>query len=426
MSKSKNLTVINLRRLFVLRNIVIAGWLAVILISELFLGQSLQLLPIFISMSLWVAINIVTHLRIHSNRDVGSKEFYYQVLVDVVMLTMLLYFTGGSTNPFTLLFLLPLTVAAAVLPVSYTWSIAVITVVSYTALLKFYIPFPFFDNVHPSHFGLHVVGMWCGFVLSAVLIASFVVKMGHSLRERDRFLAEAKEKSLRDEKLVALGTLAAGTAHELGTPLASIAVLAKEAELDCGQQMPDVGEKLQLLQSQVLRCKTALSNLSASAGQSQAGSGYSVKLNDYLTEIIEHWQSIRPNVNMQQSINGDQSSPVIVAEQTLTQAIISVLNNAADASADIVEFNADWDKENLYIEICDRGNGFSLEASRMVGKAIYSTKTQHAGLGLGLYLAFAVVSRFNGEVEIFNRDGGGACTRVTLPLQNLLVPSSNE
>jgi len=337
------------------------------------------------------------------------------------MLAILLFLTGGSSNPLTLLFLLSLTVAAAVLSSYYIWMVAVATIVSYTVLLFVHIPFPLVNSAHQNDFGIHIIGMWWGFILSATLIASFVVRMGRTLREQERMLATVREQKLRDERLVALGALAVGTAHELGTPLATIAVLASEMTREYADSTPEIGQQLALLKAQVSRCKTALANLSASAGQGQAESGSGMPLDDYLQQILSQWQLMRPAARIQVQMEGERPGPLVIAEQTLTQAIISILNNAADASPLQVEMTARWDAAQLLLEVCDRGEGMTPAVSAAVGKTVFSTKARNQGLGLGLYLAYAVISRFEGDIRLFNREGGGACTQLRLPLAQLLV-----
>ena len=161
-------------------------------------------------------LNLATWIRLRRKWPISSIEFFAQLLVDVFALSALLYFSGGSTNPFISLYLLPLTIAAAALPWAYTWVMAAITIGCYTLMLFYYLPLPHDHEEHNREFNLHVSGMWLAFVLSTMLIAWFVVKMGISIRERDKDLALAREQALRNEQIIALGTLAAGAAHELG------------------------------------------------------------------------------------------------------------------------------------------------------------------------------------------------------------------
>ncbi|MDN5752783.1 MAG: sensor histidine kinase, partial [Nitrosospira sp.] len=223
---------VNLRRLFLLRNIVIVAQCLTFALAYWVLEMQLQWMEMIMVTMLLAVLNLATWIRLRRNWPVSSIEFFAQLLVDVFALSALLYFSGGSTNPFISLYLLPLTIAAAALPWAYTWVMAAITISCYTLLLFHYVPLPHDHEEHITEFNLHVSGMWLAFVLSTVLIAWFVVRMGISIRERDKDLALAREQALRNEQIIALGTLAAGAAHELGTPLATMAVVAGELQND--------------------------------------------------------------------------------------------------------------------------------------------------------------------------------------------------
>lgn len=411
---------LNMHRLLVLRGIAIGCWLFTLLLVLATLQVEARIWPILLTLAAWGGISLWTWQRIRQMDTIADSGFFIQLVFDVAILTILLYLSGGSTNPFTLMFLLPLVVAASVLSMRYIWSIALLTIAAYSFLLFQYTPFIPLEHHMEGHFSSHIVGMWWGFVISAALIAAFAAKMGHTLRERDHVLAETKEKALRDEQLVALGSLAAGAAHELGTPLATIAILARELEHDY-QDDPVLGEQLQILHSQVNRCKETLSTLSASAGQLQAAAGRCQPLDEYLNETIQQWQAVRPGISLLINLNGKQPSPQLLADQTLTQALCNIFNNAADASPNNIEIFAEWDEQQLKLEVRDRGPGIDEEASEHIGQSIFTTKAGDQGMGLGLFLAYSVIHRLNGEVLLRNRDGGGACTFVTLPLKKLLV-----
>jgi len=411
---------LNMRRLLVLRGIAIGGWLLTLLIVISTLHVKSGISPILLTLSIWGGVSLWTWLRIKQMETIADSHFFMQLVFDVTILTILLYLSGGSTNPFTLMFLLPLVIAASVLSMRYIWSIALLTIVAYSFLLFQYTPFIPLEHHVEGHFSTHIVGMWWGFVISAALIAAFAAKMGHTLRERDHVLAETKEKTLRDEQLVALGALAAGAAHELGTPLGTIAILAHELEHEY-QDDAALSEQLQILRSQVSRCKETLSTLSASAGQLQAAAGRRQYLDDYLSETIQQWQTVRPGISLLINLSGDLPAPQLLADQTLTQALCNIFNNAADASLNDIEIHAKWDEEKLQLEVRDRGPGIDEAASELIGQSIFTTKAGDQGMGLGLFLAYSVIHRLNGEVILRNREGGGASTFVTLPLQKLLV-----
>jgi len=363
-------------------------------------------------------LELITWWQLQQPGEVSHCEFFIQMGIDVLALSGVLYFCGGATNPFTWMFLLPVIIAATVLPKRFSWGMAGLTVFCYSLLIKFYVPLHAADMSHMSHgnnFAQHVFGMWFGFVLSAGLVAYFVSGMANTLRERDRVLAKAREQALRDERLVALGTLAAGAAHELGTPLGTMAIVTSELEREYVASKDDgLRKQLGIIKEQIARCKQALSVISASSGEVRADSGQPVPVKKYLEQLTAQWCKQRPNINLQYRLEGNQTASHILADHVLHQALTNILDNAADASPEDVELHAKWNNDELVIEINDRGDGLSSETSALVGKTLYSTKKQ--GLGLGLFLAHAAIERMGGNVMLFNRQGGGVCTRIMLPL----------
>lgn len=412
----------NLRRLVVLRLIALAGQFLAVWVAVTSLHMALPLRPLVGIITGMALLNFLTWLRMRRPWPVSEAELFSHLALDVAALTGLLYFSGGSTNPFVILYLLPLALTAAALPAAYAWAMVSVSIACYTWLMFYYIPLP---QSHAGHddFGLHVIGMWLGFLLSAGLIAWFAVRMGETRRSRDRLLAQMRENALHHERILALGTLAAGAAHELGTPLSTMAVVAKEMEHEVGGS-PEAREHLRVLREQLDRCKSILSSLSASAGASRAEGGGRVPLEDYLEKLLRDWKTMRLGVQLRHDFEGPRPSPEILAEQTLSQAIVNILNNAADASPEHIEVSGRWDNSELALEICDRGAGLSPAAAQAAGQPFFTTKAPGQGLGLGLFLAQATLRRLGGSVQMYNREGGGACTRLTLPLSGLRVDAS--
>lgn len=416
---------INLRRLVALRCVALIGQLLAVWVAVTNLHMMLPLRPLIGIIAAMALLNLVTWWRLRRRWPVREEELFIHLVLDVAALTGLLYFSGGSTNPFVTLYLLPLALTAVALSGSYVWAAAAASIACYSFLMFFYVPLPQSHAHHGDDFGLHVLGMWLGFVLSAGIIAWFAVRMAGTRRERDRLLAEMRENELRHERILALGTLAAGAAHELGTPLSTMAVLAKEMAREVAAA-PGMGENLRILHDQIDRCKAILSNLSASAGQTRAEGGRRLSLENYLKEVLDVWQSTRLGVTARRHVEGPHPAPVIVAEHTLSQAIVNILNNAADASPESVDIAARWSERELILEVCDRGEGLTPTVAANIGQPFFTTKETGKGLGLGLFLAHATLHRFGGTVQLYNRDGGGVCTRLTLPLSSLLIESTHE
>lgn len=415
----------NLRRLLVFRSAVIACELLVMGLAVYKLGVKLPVHTMLSVIAVYSAFNLLVWLRIYKGILASANEFFLHLVIDVLALAALLYFAGGSSNPFVSLFLLPLVIVAATLPKHYVWAMAAVTLSCYTLLMVINVPLTQemagqhqHSSQPSSDFSLHVLGMWFSFLLGVGLILFFVVSMAEGLRQRDKKLAAAREKNLRDEHMVALGTLATGAAHELGTPLATMAVLTKEMEQEYRKQ-PELVDKIETLRSQVDRCKIILGQISASAGQLKAESGHKEDVKSYLHRSIAHWKEMYPKTGISVSLSGSEPAPTIVLDETLNQAIINVLNNAADASPDKIELNANWSNDELLLEVHDFGEGLGQTAMETLGKPFFTTKKD--GHGLGFYLAQAVVNRLGGEVTFGNHEKGGAFVHIRLPLIKLVA-----
>lgn len=414
----------NLRGLVWLRTIAIAGQGLVIGVATGWFGMGLSLAPMLAIMAALVGWNLWTAWRLRRPAPIHGIEFFLQCLVDVIALTGLLYFAGGATNPFAWIYLIPLVIVTTLLPRVHAWSMAALTIACYSALMVWYVPLP---GSHPmihmagDAFSQHIFGMWFGFVLSALLMVAFVSAMARNLRERDRELAAARERALEAERVVALGTLAAGAAHELGTPLGTMTLLVGDLLQDYPPRRDvELHGELRILEGQLRRCKEALSVISASSGVARAEAGQVMEVGDFVRDSVSRWQEQRSGVGLRlERLEGSRGATVL-ADRTLSQALYSILDNAADASPKQVEVEACWDSERLTLRVKDRGEGLCPTVGERLGRDRVSTK-EH-GLGLGLFLAHTTLRRLGGEVQLYARKGGGTCTELRLPLHGVPAP----
>ncbi len=400
-----------LRRLIALRSMAVTAQLLMLAAVWKILELELDWQPMLLTIAALAAFNLYSWLRLRSDKPVPNMELFGQLCVDVLALSVLLYYSGGSTNPFVSLYLLPLVIAAATLPGRYTWGMAALTSACYSVLMFYYIPLPH-NHQHDgaSAFNAHVVGMWLGFVFSTVVVAYFVVKMAQAVRSRDETLARVREEILRNERIVALGTQAAGAAHELGTPLSTMAVVIGELQNDISAQ-PGWRDALGILNEQVRGCKRILDKILADAQASRANSLQPA--DRLMAEVLDEWQLLRP-ISYQYHSDGTQPVPLVSVDGTLRAALMNLLNNAADAAPRSIEINTHWDADNFTLEIHDHGKGLSEEAQLKAGSAFFTTKSE--GHGLGLFLANATLERMGGSVRLFNREQGGATTKIVLPI----------
>ena len=401
---------LNLRRLFMLRNVAIIGQLLAVYITQIYLDIALPILSLGMVIFTFALFNLFTLFRIRWGRGVSQLEFLFQLLADVFILTALLYLTGGASNPFVLLFLLPIIIATAVLSVRYTWVVTLITAACYSLLIWKFQPLP---HAHDSGTGFsqHVFGMWVSFVISAGITTYLVGGMRRSLRDKDAELATAREQRIRDEQLVLLGTLSASTAHEMGTPLGTMSLLCEELSYELNDEHQHI---VKTLSTQVTRCKDALATLSASTGTAPLSGGKFLPIDVFLNELLTEWKLLHPDTNIKTDWDGLSPTPSILADRTLQQALMNVLDNANEASPNQVTWIANWDLTTLTINIKDRGEGLSIEAEKTIGNQPYSAKKE--GLGLGLFLTHSIIGRFGGDVKLFNRKNGGVSTVISLPV----------
>ena len=363
-----------------------------------------------------VLVNVALHWYLSARGTIGENALLVNFVLEIAALTSILYFVGGSTSPLVSLYLLPLTMAANLLTRRHTWALAILTAACYSLLLALAAPVE--EHVHdggmPSKaFSEHLIGMWVVFVVSAGLVAHYVSSLAQSVRERDRQLARAREEALRNERIVALGTLGAGAAHELGTPLSTMSVLAEDmARRHAGNA--ELASDVEILQGEIAHCKTILDALAREAGSARGEGGGAEAADAFLMRTVDRWQLLRPAVPADVRWSGP-SAPALVADHTLEQALLNLLNNAADASPSGFEVQGHTGNGEVVIDILDRGPGLTGEARSRAGELFFSTKAPEGGRGIGLFLANATIERFGGSVSLFNRAEGGCCTRVVLP-----------
>ena len=408
----------NLRRVLMLRWVMI-GFLSATAVALIWLSIPLHKTPLLVAICSMLLLNLVTWLRLRNPRTIHQRELLAQLLGDIATLSMLFYFTGGYSNPFVWMYLLPLTIAAVALPRLQVWLLTGLAVVCYSLLVFYYVPL---SHLHmhslESSLDIHLVGMWLGFILTAGIIAAFVARIGQNLRDADHLLAEAREQALESERMLALGSLAASAAHELGTPLGTMAILAKELHNELADDA-SAKAKLNTLTTQINRCKEILTSLAQSAGQSRAD-GQSTPLETFLQNAISRWRDTRPATSLELNLQGQQPSPSIFADRTLTQALQNLLDNAADASPEKVSFHATWDHDVLQISIRDFGSGLTAETAARVGTPFFTSK-QGKGMGLGVYLTRIILERFDGNLQLSNHPEGGLLSEITLPLKSLVT-----
>lgn len=371
-------------------------------------------LPLLITLGISALVSLITLLRLSRGWPVTELEYGLQLLFDMMVHSVLLYYSGGPTNPFVSYYLVPLTIAAATLPWVYTLVLACVAITAYSVLLVWFKPLDAFELPVVSYMiNLHVIGMWLNFAMSAALISFFVVRMAAALRHHADRLAERREQGLRDAQLLGIASVAAGAAHELSTPLSTMSVLLKDMRSDYSADA-QMQEDLVLLQQQVAQCKESLQHMVRTAEDDRLKPRRRERADTWLNTVLARWHLMRPEASWQWGPLAAGEVPWIQTGPELGQALLNLLNNAADACPDNIEVAIAWDADWVRLRIRDHGPGVPLHIADQLGTAFLTTKGKK-GFGLGLFLSQAAVERLGGSVRLYNQDGGGTLTEVTLP-----------
>ncbi|RXZ44770.1 ATP-binding protein [Crenobacter cavernae] len=328
---------------------------------------------------------------------------------DIVALTEILAFTGGAANPLASLYLPVVLIAALLVPGRFVWALALAAVSAYGLLFRFHLPWPLAGGDAAYAFSLHLVGMWLTFALSALLIAGFVARLSRRLVEQEAALARAREAQLADEQLVALGVQAAGAAHALSTPLNTLTLLAGELKSETADR-PQLAADWAAMDAALLRCREALAELKEGGEVTPSAES----LRHAFTRRLEGWRALKPGVRLVAALPPEDARTASLSP-LFWPAFFNLLNNAAEADPCEVRLNVEQREHALLIDIVNpRGTLSDAQLSRAGLAPVESDKP--AGLGIGMMLSHATLSRLGGTVRLENRAGGGVLARLELPL----------
>jgi two-component system sensor histidine kinase RegB len=397
-----------------LRWLAVVGQVGAMGVAVSFLQLTLPIVPMALVIAVTAVTNAVVVLKMRWGHAPSRWLVQLLLLLDVGSLTTLLYFTGGATNPFAVLYLVHVAMAVMVLGSAWTWVIVALAAVCYAALFAWYVPLPAAPGQIPAW--VFALGHWFALALVAVLIAVFIGRVEASLRHREHELADMRERATKSEQLAALTTLAAGAAHELNTPLGTIALVAKELEVaaDRGTDAGAIREDAQLIRREVDRCREIINRLRFDIGED-----FVQRKAMAVTALVKH---LRANLRAEEAerlrvLIGSDVEAVPPPARALEQALLVLLRNAFDASpaGATVTLSIQRREGRLRIEVEDRGTGMSDELLRHAGEPFYTTKEPGRGMGLGLFLVRLVAERCGADFSIHSKLGEG--TRCVLELR---------
>jgi two-component system sensor histidine kinase RegB len=382
----------------------------------------LPLAAMGVMLTLQVAGNILTLLRLRWARPVTNGQLFVALTFDALILTALLYLSGGATNPFTLLYLLQVILGAVLLETWAVWAMIVVTLLCFIVLVEAYRPLALPAD-GPGHFALYIQGALVAFALNAVLLVTFISRINANLRLRDQRLAALRQRAAEEDHIVRMGLLASGAAHELGTPLATLDVILGDwRRMPRLANDPEILSEIEEMRSEVARCKAIVTGVLVSAGEARGEAASVSGLKTYLQNLFDEWK-VRRSTSAAFYEDALPSDPAIVADSALKQALCNLLDNAFEASPEAVWMRARLEGGELALRIQDAGQGFTPQTLAEIGKPYNSTKSRLGG-GLGLFLVVNVARKLGGRVEARNRDTGGAEVTITLPLSTLAIEAA--
>ena len=403
-------TLSTIERLFLLRSIAIIIQLVTVL--TVYFGMSLQLplLPLILVIIFESIFHIIS-IIIYRHRQAGNIAILCQLLADIIFLTLLLSFSGGATNAFVSLLLLPIVIAAVSLPTAYIVAISLSAIASYSTLL---LTLP--DHaMHHSDMTNHFIGMWANFILSVFVVSIVVGTMAHIISKREQAIAQQREEQLKNEQLLALGIASAQVTHQVATPLANIQLLYDEL---C-EDYPD-HEAVKAMALPLQQCVEQLDFFRTLATSIRENEQHYISIKTLISQFIEQAQFHFPEQKIDLLATPEQNH-TIACDAMLVPALLNLLQNAIrannDAKQDKITVAVHIKDNELHLKIKDLGQGVSTNISQEqrenLGEKLISS---NSGLGMAVLLSNTTIQRLGGQLTLKDDKHQGCIAHVKLPL----------
>lgn len=417
-----------------LRWLAILAQLVAVVVARFGLDLPVALEGLSLVIGLAAASNVALHLLARAPQPAAwARRFSREgdslvgpvLFLDTVLLTALLQLSGDASNPFSIVYLVQVTLAAVRATRRWTWAITVGSVVGYGTLFLdgvralFVAPAvdPHAHHHHGHHamgsaegaFSAHLYGMWLAFAITAVLIAFFVSRLASALEEE-------RDRADRAARLASVSTLAAGAAHELATPLGTIKLAAAELAraVDRGAPVHALKDDAQLIRVEVDRMSEVLGRLRTRSGQAEGESPTTFTVSALLAELETELGDDAARVKLRST---GEASELSLPRRGVITAIVNLVRNALDASEapSAVEVDLMLEADRFVARVADRGAGIAPEVRAHLGEPFVTTKAPGRGMGLGLFLVRGLADSLAGQFRIGPREGGGALAELSLP-----------
>jgi two-component system sensor histidine kinase RegB len=409
---------INLSWLVKLRWAAMAGQSVTIGVVHEGMGIALPLVPLLGLMAISLATNVIAFVWTARGRRVASWAIPVVMIFDTLQLTALLYLTGGPFNPFSFVYLVQIALATVVLSPRSTWTLVLLSLACSAFLFVGYEELPLAKMSHGQHMRIHLIGMWVAFGVAAAFIVYFLLRITRALATRDAELYAARALVARQEKLASLATLAAGTAHELATPLSTIALVARELdhELSDVSKLDAARSDAKLIREQVQRCRAILDRMSIRGGEFAGERPTRVELQSVVKEALSDL-SDKPPIRVELPERADACT-LDAPPRALAVTLQNLLKNAQDASEEKgreVVLSAKLVDSKVRIEVRDQGVGMPREILERIGEPFFTTKPPGRGMGLGVFVSRAMIEGLGGHLSIVSDPATGTCVTIDLP-----------
>jgi two-component system sensor histidine kinase RegB len=411
---------LRLRTLVRLRWVVVAGQVALLALMAFGLGFDAPYVWCAVVVAIGALINVVTAMAAQPQRVMGDREAVLQLSLDIVQMSALLALIGGTANPFALILIAPPTLAAATLPLRPVWVLGVMASVASMLLAVVTLPYPSMGETTLSLQFRLVAGL--ANVAGIALIASYVRQSVEEAARMALALDVTQKVLAREQRLSALGALAAAAAHELGTPLATISIVSKEMAREAVN--PQVKEDAELLMSQADRCREILQRLAATPDKATDAVHERLSLRQLVQEVIEPHANASKEVRVEAIVTGakDVKTPDIRRLPEITHAFTTFVENAVDFARSEILVSARFDADSISIEVRDDGPGFAPEILAKLGEPYVTSRpgaegsrTGHIGMGLGFFISKTLLERTGAVVTFHNARPRGAVVAARWP-----------
>ena len=400
-----------------LRWLAIAGQSAAVLGTFFGLGFNLPIGPCLLGIGVSAALNIALRLRLSRTHRLADGPAAALLAFDILQLSALLFLTGGIENPFVMLFLAPVMISAVSLPGRLTLALAAFMIACATGLTLEHMPLPWDPREHLALPLLYRFSIWVALVLGAAFIGIYAARVAEEARRLGDALTATELVLAREQHLTQLDGLAAAAAHELGTPLATIALVAAELRKQVPQNA-SMKEDLALLAQEIARCRTILGKLT-SLSEDSDGLFDRMKLGHLIEEVVEPQRDFGVEVRVSQK--GDGPEPVCLRNPGILYGLGNLVENAIDFARSEVRIRSMWSPQAVTVAIEDDGPGFSPDVLAHLGEPYFTTRTERrskieegSGLGLGLFIAKTLLERSGATVKTANADPPRTGAQITI------------